>query len=110
MTSSITRTDGDPRVQRYAGMWPVALLVAMFLFAAEQAQGPQVANAQDRPENAVTKTEQHKSFWQRTTDDPRRPVHSGSVRFHMTACSCYRRFDMGWGATSEADKGVASEN
>src|SRR5262249_9714276 len=54
----------------HAGMRPVAFLVVMSLLAAEQAQGLQIANAQERPENSAPKTEPHKSFWQRTTDDP----------------------------------------
>jgi hypothetical protein len=49
-------------------MRPVVFLIAMFLFAAEQAQGLQVANAQERPENTAAKTEPHKSVWR--PDDP----------------------------------------
>jgi hypothetical protein len=51
-------------------MRPVVFLVAMFLFAAEQAQGPQIAKAQEHPHNTAAQTEPHKSFWERTTDDP----------------------------------------
>ena len=54
-------------------MWPFVfrILVAVFLFWPEQPHGSGTANAQERVENnTAAQTERHKSFWQRTTDDP----------------------------------------
>jgi hypothetical protein len=58
------------RVSAAMGRFVFRILVVAFLFWAEQAQGPQIASAQEHPGNAGAQTEQHKSFWQRTTDDP----------------------------------------
>ncbi|SRR6266508_1322615 len=46
------------------------VLVAALLFGPEHSQGPKIANAQEHAADSRTQTEQNKSFWQRTTDDP----------------------------------------
>jgi hypothetical protein len=61
---------GDNRChgcRRFSLCW---FFLVAFLFATELRQATQIASAQEHPAASVPNTEPHKSFWQRTTEDP----------------------------------------